>query len=518
MLTACEPLKNSNSFNVTTVSNCSQNKLFSHRFMKRILSVTLLLASMAFTAKAKDGYKISVKFGDFRDSMVYLLHYYAKPMPTIYKTDSARMDKNGVAVLQSNRNTLGGIYIILTADRKKYFEFLLNNGDEMSVTVNAKGRTEGALEDMVYKNSPENERFIAYMNFLKGFGAEQQKLQSDFAAAKNKADSAELRRKIATSGKQLTEYRHNYADKYPGTLLASIFNALDVPQIPEGLHKLPNGEIDSSFSYNYYKAHFWDKFDFRDDRLIHTPIYDAKLDEYINKLVIPYVDSMEKEADWLLKKTRGTKELFKYTLHWLTYNAESSKVMGMDELFVYLVENYHMKGDADWLGNDDLQKYIKRVREIAPNVIGNVAPEIKMQDISGKPAPLSAVKAKYTVVVFWEPSCGHCQKEVPALDSVYKAVLKDKGVKIYAVRTDDPVEQWQDFIKKHKGMEEWTNVYDPEHRSNYHSDYDVKTTPTIYLLDEKKIIRGKRLDHSNINDVINMLERKEKASAKNAGK
>ena len=484
--------------------------------MKRILSIALLSA-LAFTAQAKDGYKISVKFSDFKDTTIFLLHYYAKPMPTIYKTDSARMDKNGVAVFNSSKNTLGGIYIILTSDRKKYFEFLLNNGDDMSVTVASKGREEGVLENMVYKNSPENDRFVAYMDFLKGFGEGQQKLTKDMANAKTSADTAAVRAKMISSGRELTDYRHNYVAKYPGTLLANIFNALDIPQVPEGVHKLPNGKVDSSFAYDYYKGHYWDKFDFQDDRLINTPLYDAKLDEYMNKLVIPYVDSVEKEADWLLKKTRGTKELFKYTLHWLTYNAENSKVMGMDEVFVYLVENYHMKGDAEWLGHDDLQKYIKRVQEISPNVIGNLAPEIVMQDVNDKPMPLSAVKSKYTVVIFWEPSCGHCQKEVPLLDSVYRAVLKKKGVKIYAVRTDDPPAQWKEFIKKHN-LEEWINVYDPEHHSNYHSDYDVKTTPTIYLLDEKKIIRGKRLDHSNIESVIDMLERKAKAAAKQAGK
>ncbi|HTM67173.1 MAG TPA: hypothetical protein VL093_12675 [Flavipsychrobacter sp.] len=44
--------------------------------------------------------------------------------------------------------------------------------------------------------------------------------------------------------------------------------------------------------------------------------------------------------------------------------------------------------------------------------------------------------------------------------------------------------------------------------------YDVYSTPVIYLLDEKKIIRGKRLDHTNIMDVINMLEKKQANSSK----
>lgn len=479
--------------------------------MKKLFVYLSLITGFATSASARDGYHINLKFTDVKDTMVYLVHYYGKPLPTIYKTDSARIDKNGIATFDNKNKTLGGIYLMLTADKKRYFEFLLNNGDDMTISANATGVTEGTIENLSYKNSPENEHFVAYMNFLKGFGQGQQKLQADYAAAKTKKDSTDIRNKMTVAGKELTDYRHNYVAKYPGTLLAKIFQALEVPQIPEGVHKLPNGQVDSSFAYNYYKAHYWDGFDFQDDRLINSPIYDAKLDEYMNKVVIPYVDSVEKEADILLKKTRGTKELFKYTLHWLTYNAETSKVMGMDEVFVYLVENYHMKGDADWIGNDDLQKYIKRVREIAPNVIGNVAPEIRMKDVNGKETPLSSIKSKYTVVAFWEPSCGHCQKEIPLLDSVYKAVLKAKGVTVYAVRTDDPVKQWQEFIQKHH-LEEWTNVYDPEGKSNYHAEYDIKATPSIYLLDEKKIIRGKRLDHSNIAEVINMLERKEKAA------
>eukprot|EP01030_Chromulinospumella_sphaerica_P014279 gene14279-14072_t len=46
--------------------------------------------------------------------------------------------------------------------------------------------------------------------------------------------------------------------------------------------------------------------------------------------------------------------MFHYTLWWITRYVENSKVMGMDEVFVYLVENYYMKGDAFWLKSDEL--------------------------------------------------------------------------------------------------------------------------------------------------------------------
>lgn len=479
--------------------------------MKKLFLFIALLAGIATGASAKDGYKITLKFTDInlKDSLVYLAHYYGKPLPTIYKADSAKFDKNNVAVLESKEKITGGIYIMLLSDHKTFFEFLLDNGDDMSITATAATLPEG----LSFRNSPENERFVAYERFLKAFGEGQQKLQSEMKKARTKTDTEAVREKAVAANKELMKYRTDYIAKYPGTLLGNVFNAILVPTVPEGKHLLPNGQEDSAFAYHYYKEHYWDKFNFKDNRLIHTPLYDAKLDEYFNKLVLPYVDSQKVEADTLLARTRTSPDLFKYSLWWLTRNVENSKIMGMDEVFVYLVEKYYMKGDAYWLTNEDLQKYVDRAQKIAPNVIGNVAPEIVMQDINGKVIPLSSIKSKYKLVVFWMPSCGHCQEEMPKLDSAYRASLKAKGVKVYAVRTEDDPQQWQDFIKKHH-LEEWTNVYDPNHTSDFRSKYDVYQTPIIYLLDEKNIIRGKRLDHSNIGQVIEMLERKGKQAGR----
>jgi peroxiredoxin len=229
----------------------------------------------------------------------------------------------------------------------------------------------------------------------------------------------------------------------------------------------------------------------------------------MNKLVLPIPDSVIKEGDALLAKARGTKEVFKYTLWWLTHNAESSKIMGMDVVFVHLVENYYMKGDATWLSREELNKYFERASKIAPNLIGNVAPEIVMEDLNKVKYSLSGVKAKYTLLIFWDPTCGHCTKEIPAVDSVLKSALKNKDIKVFAVKTEGPENKWTEFIEKNS-LKKWLHVYDPERKSNYRSTYDVYSTPVIYVLDEKKIIKAKRIDHTNLVSVFEMLEAKEK--------
>lgn len=474
--------------------------------MKRIsLAVTLLLASAA-SAFAKDGYKLTLKMPGVKDSMVFLAHYYGKNRPTIFKTDSARFDKSGTAVFNSaDKDFVGGIYILYLSDLQTNFEVLMNKGDDITIVAPPGNIPEG----IEYKNSPENVRFSEYVKYLRDYSKGEEKLKKELETAKTSDDTAAIRKKALVASKELNKYRRDYVAKYPGSLLAQIFNAIETPQIPEGDHFLEDGKTkDSTFNYRYYKAHFWDNFDFRDDRLIYTPIYDARIDEYFSKLVLPWTDSVEKEADVLLKKTKGTKDMFHYTLWWITRHVENSKVMGMDEVFVYLVENYYMKGDAFWLKPEELEKYIDRARKIAPNVIGNLAPEIKLPNIATKKTEsLHAQKGKYTVVIFYSPSCGHCQHEMPSIDSLYKEVLKKKDVKMYTVATEGDEKAVTEFIKKYN-MGEWTNTWDNDHTSDYHNKFDVYSTPTIYLLDEKKIIKGKRLDHNNIAGLIEMIEKK----------
>lgn len=478
----------------------------------KYVAIAFLLLITALQSAGRNGYYVRLKMTDVQDTMVYLTHYYGLGRPKIFITDSAVLDKNGIAVFENKEaGFVGGIYMLLLKDNaQSNFEFVLNNGDDISITA-SKSRLPDGIR---FTNSPENERFQKYIAFTQNFAEKQKDLESRLKKAKTIADTDDVRKDARTASQARIRYMHDYANSYPGTLLAEVFLAMETPAVPEGPHFLEDGTTkDSAYAYRYYKTHYWDNFNFRDDRLIYTPLYDGKLDEYFSKLVLPWPDSVEKECDVLLGKAKGTKDMFHYSLWWLTRYAEDSKIMGMDEVFVYLVENYYMKGDAFWLSSDELQKYFNRAIAIAPNIIGNIAPEVRTQNIyTKKEEVLSAVKADYTLVVFYSPTCGHCQHEIPLIDSVYEAVLKRKGVKVFTVATEGDEKSITDFLEKQQVGMKWVNTWDPQHMSDYRNKYDVYSTPTIYLLDDKKIIRGKRLDHSNIAALIDNRERKQRTT------
>lgn len=485
--------------------------------MKRILSLGLLLGSLCTQSFAKDGYRIQLKFKDIKDSSFFLAHYFAKPLPTIYKSDSGKLDKTGFSVLKSDKKITGGMYLIMLSDRKTYFEFLLNNGDD--IIINIENSKELPSKGLSIKNSSENDAFFKYEEFVRTVGEEHQTLMAQLEAAKNSVDSATIKEKMSGKMKSLISYRNDFVSKSPNSLLAKIFKGLELPKIPEGKHYLADGSEDKDYAYVYYKAHYWDNFDLKDGRLINTPLYDARITEYFEKLVIPMTDSVIKEADWLLAQTRGSGDLFNYTLSWLANFSQDSKVMGMDKVYVHLVDQYYAKGEASWLSNDLLQKHLDHAKELRPTLIGNVGYDISMKDTSGKKdITVSSIKSKYKLLVMWDPTCGHCMKEIPALDSVYKAEnLKAKGVKVIGICTENVEQAWKDFIKKHN-LGDWTHLYDPEHKSNYKMMYNARVNPTIYLLDAKGIIVGKSIDHSNVAKLIEMMELQEQESKKASSK
>lgn len=468
--------------------------------MKRLLT-TLSLILIGLAGRGQDGYQISFAIEGAPGTQAYLAYYYGKSMPTVYVIDSATMDQ-GRFRFQSDQAITGGIYLVIYDNRSSYFEFIIENGDQFSV----KGSHEQLPLSLDFEGSRANQDFIGYLDFLDTQAEKRKALMDRLAEARTFVDSLGLQGEIQALSGALDSFRTSYAQQQPQALLTQIFKALEVPELPPGPHFLEDGKtLDSNFNFYYLQEHYWDLFPFEDERIVFTPILDNKLSDYFRRFVAQHPDSVIQRADWILEKARASREVFKYCLHFMAGYTETSKIMGMDKAFVHLVEKYYQKGEAFWLSAEAVDAYIERARKISPNLIGNLAPELRLPDYQGREHSLHALEAPYTLLVFWSPDCGGCLTEMPRVDSLYQAVLKDRGVKIYAVRTEGEPEHWQKMIRE-KGLSDWTHVYDPERKSPYRSLYDIYGTPVIYLLDRRKIIQGKRLSVENIVELMEHLD------------
>jgi peroxiredoxin len=438
------------------------------------------------------GYELTIHFKQYTGGKMFLAHYMGKGT---YLADSAIIDPSGTAVLKGKETLPGGIYLVVFPGKQRYFEMLLDQKQKFSIDVDSTdlvGKT-------VYKTSPENDLFLGYNRFLASLAPQTTQIQQ-LLAARTAADSAKAKPLQAALNKQIQEYRYSFIAKHPESLLTTIFRAMKEPEIPA-----KPADADSTFAYRYYKGHYWDEVNLADGRLVRTPILEGKLQKYFTQLVPLDPDSIKIECDQLLAKARKDKEMFKYMLWWLTYHYETSQYMGMDAVFVHLVEKYYVPGDAYWLTTEQQNKIISRAYAIAPNLIGQQAPPLEMQDSSARPLSLYSTKAKYTVLVFWDPTCGHCKTEIPRLDSAFKASWQRRGVVMLGVRTDGTREEWLQFIRQHQ-LSGWIHAWDPKSQSNYRRLYDVYSTPVVYLLDEKKKILAKRLGVEQLHGFLDRLE------------
>lgn len=74
-----------------------------------------------------------------------------------------------------------------------------------------------------------------------------------------------------------------------------------------------------------------------------------------------------------------------------------------------------------------------------------MAPEISMQDPSGKIRKLSALRGKIVLIDFWASWCGPCRRESPNVVKLYKQ-YKDKGFTVFSVSLDNDAAAWKQAI------------------------------------------------------------------------
>jgi thiol-disulfide isomerase/thioredoxin len=476
----------------------------------RYILILLIIIGYCPILLAKSGYTISGTITNNTATKLYLAHYYGKGS-MIYKDDSTNLTiGTSNFKITNTKKITGGMFLLIFADKSGQAEMILNDGDEFFVSFDK----EDIINTTVFKNSPSNTKFNQYQKDLQGFSKSYSNLNVELKSAKTKADTLIINVKSQKLTKELAQKRAALAKDNPNEFMATIFNLQWEPDLDSiKLPFLKDGKtLDSSYKYNYYKAHYWDKVNFKDDRIVYTPLYEKKLEDFFTKVIDPGPTSFIEEADKVLKAVDGTKDMMRYSLWWLTRNAESSKIMGMDEAFVFLIENYYMKGKAYWLDSITLNKYVKRAQEIAPNVIGKVGPDLRIQTITNQAINLSDVTKDndYTILLFYSPTCGHCKKEVPQMDSLVKVLNKKLKVSIFGMCSDMDYDEWAKLIVANQLNDNWHHVKDPMGVSDFRNQYDVWSTPIVYVLDKAGVIVGKRVDHKSIEGLLNILEKKKR--------
>lgn len=474
--------------------------------MKNLILIPLL--GITALVSAQKGYEIKVTLKPITNQYIYLGHYSGKQFPVV---DSVKLDEKSEGVFKGNKELGGGIYIIAYPKKDRFLELLVDKQQHFSIIAD----TSDPVRKRKFINSPENDAFTLYQQEMMGKGKLIDSLNTRLKKSTNPKDSAYWSGQLKKSTDDISAFRKQVMAKNPNSLMSLLMQLMEEPKIPAA-DKHPNGKYDSTFAYHYFKDHYWDGINFWDDRITRTPasLFDERLDKYFNTLVYPSPDSVNKEIDRMLAFASPSKEVTRVLLVRFVTRYLNMKYMWEDAVFVHLFEKYFAQKDYDWLTPQGKKLITDRAYSLMANIMGNPAENISLPDTAGNTKNLYADSSRFTLVCFWDPTCGHCKETLPLLDSMYRAKWKANGVKIYAVakETDGTKKDWLDFIRQHH-LEEWTNVYysKEEERSRiaanipgYSQLYDAQTVPAVYLLDKNKRIIAKKLTWQQTDEILQL--------------
>jgi thiol-disulfide isomerase/thioredoxin len=223
----------------------------------------------------------------------------------------------------------------------------------------------------------------------------------------------------------------------------------------------------------------------------------------MENLTAPIPDSINKSVDYILGKMPLQSEIWKYYVaHFLNKYARSQYV-GMDAVYVHLVKNYYAKGLTPWVDQEKLIKIIDNAVRMENTLIGKTAPDVKLYKEDKTPVKLSEIEAEYTVLFFWKPDCGHCKASMPAVID-FQEKYRDKGVKVVAVctRLGSKVNECWTIEKELKMDKFFLHLADENNLSNFHSEYNIQTTPAIFVLDKDKKILIKQIPGEKLGEIM----------------
>ncbi len=473
----------------------NNESMLKHRFIIR--KVTLLIALVTLVATHSiysQGYDIQVTVRNIKDSAAYLGYHFGDQK---FVKDTSLVLPGDRLHFKGNNSLPPGVYFVYAPGI--YFELIINE-PEFSVETD----TVDFVRSIKFNGSKENSLFNSFQLNMADRKKESQLITEKIKELNDIEDSlkiADYRLQLQKIGEELNDFQQRIINNNQGTYVSKLLLAMKKVDIPDAPLD-NNSEPVANWKYYYYKKHFFDNLDLSDSTLLRSPVYQPKIDEFLEKMTFRHPDSIALSVDYILQKSESNQETFRYNLVKLTNKYETSNIMGMERVFLHLAENYYLTGKAYWADSVLLEKFEERVKDLSPNQIGNIAPEIVARDTAMQLVTLSSVPNRYTVLFFYDPECGHCKKATNTLKGIYEN-LRDKDVEVFAACTVTDIDKWKKYVKTNELK--WINVSDPYYQSNFRADYDLKTTPIIYILNSDKEIIAKKIGAEQVEDFINQM-------------
>lgn len=425
-------------------------------------------------------YRINLQITAPKDSIAYLRGVVFDDK-NYFPKDTIRITKKN-SVLLSTKPIVGGIYYFQLDKSKKRLYFILENNDNLNLTITG---------NEIQSSNPRNQIFFQYQKLEKSFGI----IDSLYAAEIAKG------RKFSYSDKAAFFKDKTNALKAFRTKALPKLNPSEVLHIYFSALNRLDGSVPDKKNYAA-RAQFIKGLDFNVNKLLFIPTYKELLTEYMGYFPT-HGDSLLKGVDIVLKKINCQSKSYPYAFNYFAQVMRNRNVQNNTEGFIKFVDRYVEKGNCPFLQASQKTAFIDEAKRLQTTVSLTKSPAISLPDTAGIQQDLHAFAKQfdYTLLAFYAPTCDHCQKEVPEMDSTMKIVESRLNLtlgRFYVCNEPGvPKSTWRNFISDYKITSNAIHVELPN-ISDIRTQYDAFSNPVFFLLNREGEIVARRISPSTL--------------------
>lgn len=463
------------------------------RFKKLLIITLSYLVSIGFYAQSSsDKFRLEIDAPAQGEKVLYFANYW---QGDTYKLDSCQLTIKGKGVIEvAVKDVPAGQYVIYIEPDVR-LEMLLDNGQD-----NIKVSIPKDLSKSTVQGSPDTEGYWAYLNAINKLLVKKEALNEKLDSAEKQSQRKKIQTELDALNSDIEAISWDVVNNNKGTWLSTFVKGSIAIDLPPNLMQPSTKRADI---VEYVQIHYFDNLDMTDVRLQRTNYFYSLIESYINNWIPQDWDSVTSAYSNLVAKTKPNKESFDAFLSAMLNKSLSSSIMGMENVWTRLAEDYIFDKEVD-IDDTTLSELRSKYEKIKLNRIGMFAQDLKMSTIDGDSLNLLDIDAEYIILEFYSTTCGYCKEDMTYMAKEFYPRYKDKGVKVVAFTLSNSKESWAQFIKD-TGMDEFYNCSDPGYKTEYWMKYDTSRVPMNFIIDKNKKIVGKGVRRDNLEKLFKYL-------------
>jgi thiol-disulfide isomerase/thioredoxin len=376
-------------------------------------------------------------------------------------------------LLTSKTPIKGGIYYLQFAPNKDRIYFNIENNDSFSLTFSGPSYLAKA-----HSSDPKNEVFLNYQRLEKTFSVIDSLFQVETARGR-KFKFAEKAAFFKSKTEALVAFRKKaMVSLPPSSTLALYFKSLN----------MLDESVPSRTDFKA-RARFLSRIPFSDGKLLFTPVFRSLLVEYLSYYPLQ-ADSIRVGVEKVMANVDCAAKSYPFVFDYFSSVMKNRNIIGNTEGYAWFLTKYGVNNGCGVFTAAQKKTFKEEAEKLGVLKTNVLAENIVLKDTSGATQDLHkfASENDYTLLMFYAPTCDHCQKEVPEIDSTAAVIERIMNIKIgrFAVCNEPglPKRTWTDFISRYKLTKNAIHVDLPAN-SPIRSTYDAFSNPTFYLINRR---------------------------------